>query len=101
VTDASTPEMQTPLPSAALGRHAAHQKALAQWGQQSRAPTGRGLYFVFWGGVFFFIFIFCSTRALTQGLHLEPLHQPYFCKGFFEIGSRELFAWVGFKPQLS
>jgi hypothetical protein len=34
-----------------------------------------------------------------QGLHLEPLHQPYFCEGFFEIGSHELFA--GFKPRSS
>jgi hypothetical protein len=33
------------------------------------------------------ILFFCSTRAWTQGLHLEPLHQPYFCAGFFKIGS--------------
>jgi hypothetical protein len=32
-------------------------------------------------------FFFCGTRAWTQGLHLEPLYQPYFCEGFFEIGS--------------
>jgi hypothetical protein len=24
---------------------------------------------------------------LSQGLHLEPLHQPYFFEGFFEIGA--------------
>jgi hypothetical protein len=39
---------------------------------------------------FFFLFIL-GTGAWTQGLHLEPLHQPYFCEGFFEIGSHELF----------
>jgi hypothetical protein len=27
-------------------------------------------------------FFFCGTGAWTQGLHLEPLHQPYFCEGF-------------------
>jgi hypothetical protein len=32
-------------------------------------------------------FFFCSTGAWTQGLHLEPLHQPIFCEGFLEIGS--------------
>jgi hypothetical protein len=36
---------------------------------------------------------FFSTRAWTQGLHLELLHQSFFfCEGFFKIGSRELFA---------
>jgi hypothetical protein len=39
----------------------------------------------------FFFFFFCSTGAWTQGLHLEPLHQPYACKGFFMIGFLELF----------
>jgi hypothetical protein len=34
-----------------------------------------------------FFFFFCSTGVWTQDLHLEPLHQPYFCEGFFEIGS--------------
>jgi hypothetical protein len=28
-------------------------------------------------------FFFFSTRVWTQGVHLEPLHQPYFCDGFF------------------
>jgi hypothetical protein len=41
---------------------------------------------------------FCGTRVWTQGLHLEPLHQPYFCEGIFEIGSCELFAHAGFQP---
>jgi hypothetical protein len=26
---------------------------------------------------FFLFFFFCSTGAWTQGLHLEPLHQPF------------------------
>jgi hypothetical protein len=30
-----------------------------------------------------FFFSFCCTRAWIQGLHLEPLHQPLFCDGFF------------------
>jgi hypothetical protein len=30
-----------------------------------------------------FLFFFCSTRAWTQGLPLGPLHQPFFCDGFF------------------
>jgi hypothetical protein len=37
-------------------------------------------------------FFFFNTRASTQGLHLEPLHQPYFCEGCFEIRSCKLFA---------
>jgi hypothetical protein len=28
-------------------------------------------------------FSFCGTRVWTQGFHLEPLYQPYFCEGFF------------------
>jgi hypothetical protein len=31
----------------------------------------------------FFFFLFYGTRVGTQSLHLEPLHQPYFCDGFF------------------
>jgi hypothetical protein len=30
---------------------------------------------------------FCSTGVWTWGLHLEPLHQPFFMMGFFEIES--------------
>jgi hypothetical protein len=44
------------------------------------------------------ILFFGSTEVWTQGLHLEPLHQPFFVKGFFKLGSRELFAWSGFEP---
>jgi hypothetical protein len=49
----------------------------------------------------FVLFCFNGPGAWTQGLHLEPLHQPYFCEGFFKIGSQELFAWAGFEPQSS
>jgi hypothetical protein len=48
-----------------------------------------------------FSFSFFSTGTLTQGLRLEPLHQPIFVTEFFKIVSRELFAWAGFKPQYS
>jgi hypothetical protein len=30
-----------------------------------------------------FFFFPCGTRAWTQGLHLEPLHQSFFCGGYF------------------
>jgi hypothetical protein len=45
-------------------------------------------------------FFFCCTGAWTQGLHLEPLHQPYFCEAFFETESLELFVWAGFECSL-
>jgi hypothetical protein len=31
------------------------------------------------------------TSAWTQGLHLEPLHQPFFVMGFFRIGSCKVY----------
>jgi hypothetical protein len=34
----------------------------------------------------------CGTGSCTQGLHLEPFHQPFFVMSVFKIGSRELFA---------
>jgi hypothetical protein len=42
-------------------------------------------------------YIYGDTGAWTQGLHLEPLHQPLFIdfflmNFFFKIGSLELFA---------
>jgi hypothetical protein len=40
-------------------------------------------------------FFFSDTGAWTHGLHLDLLHQAYFCEGFFEIGSPELFAQAG------
>jgi hypothetical protein len=47
--------------------------------------------------VFWFFFFLCGTGAWTQGLHLEPFHQPFFVKGFFEIGSRRTMClgWLG------
>jgi hypothetical protein len=45
-----------------------------------------------------FFFFFRGTGALTQGLHLEPIHQPYFCEGFFEIGSHGAICPTGFEP---
>jgi hypothetical protein len=54
--------------------------------------------FVSWWVNFFFILIFFfRTMVWTQGLHLEPIHQPFFVMDFFEIGSSELFAWAGFE----
>jgi hypothetical protein len=37
----------------------------------------------------------------TQGLHLEPLPQPFLWRIFFKIRSCELFAWAGFELQSS
>jgi hypothetical protein len=45
--------------------------------------------------------LFCSTGVWTQGLHLEPLYQSFFCGEVFEIGSRELFAQTGFESRSS
>jgi hypothetical protein len=33
---------------------------------------------------FFFFFFFWCAGVWTQGLHLEPLHQPFFCDGIFQ-----------------
>jgi hypothetical protein len=41
-----------------------------------------------------------GVQGLTQGLHLEQLHQPFFVMGFFEIGSFELFLWTGLNHDL-
>jgi hypothetical protein len=58
-----------------------------------------------WSSFFFFV---CQHGVSIQGLTLarralEPLHQPFFffLMGFFEIGSCELFAEVGFEPRSS
>jgi hypothetical protein len=47
----------------------------------------------------FFFFFFCGAGVWTQGLHLEPLHQPFlwWFFVFFETESQELFAWAGFE----
>jgi hypothetical protein len=47
-----------------------------------------------------FLFFFLAVLGLElRALTWSQLHQPYYCEGFFEIGSCELFAWVGFEPQ--
>jgi hypothetical protein len=51
--------------------------------------------------LYLFIYLFCSTGVWAQGLHLEPLHQPFFMMGIFEIGSRTLFPRAGLEPQSS
>jgi hypothetical protein len=30
----------------------------------------------------FIIYLFCTAGIWTQGLHHEPLHQPFFAMGF-------------------
>jgi hypothetical protein len=50
--------------------------------------------------IFFFFFGGGGTWASIQGLHLEPLHQPFFCGGFFD----ELFAeglMMNYLPRLA
>jgi hypothetical protein len=34
-----------------------------------------------------FVCLFCGTGAWNQGLHFEPLHQPFLWQVFFKIGS--------------
>jgi hypothetical protein len=46
------------------------------------------------------IIIIIDTGAWTQGLYLEPLHQPFFVMGFFDLGSLKLFAIVTLKSNL-
>jgi hypothetical protein len=33
--------------------------------------------------LFIYLFIYSGTGAWTQDLHFEPLHQPFFCDGYF------------------
>jgi hypothetical protein len=50
--------------------------------------------FILCVALFMYLFIyFCSTGAWTQGLHLEPLFQPFSVLDIFEIGSHGLFVW--------
>jgi hypothetical protein len=37
-------------------------------------------------------FFVCGALVWTQGLHLEPLHQPYFVMCFLEMRCHKLFA---------
>jgi hypothetical protein len=43
-----------------------------------------------------------DTACYALSLSLEAFHQPFFCvSGIFKIGSHELFALAGLKPQSS
>jgi hypothetical protein len=58
------------------------------------------------GGSFFWRgtvlgFEFRVSHLLGRCLLLEAHPQPFFVLGIFEIGSCELFAWVGLKPRPS
>jgi hypothetical protein len=50
---------------------------------------------------YYYYYYFCITGAWSQGLHLEPLQQPFFVMGFLQIGARELFAQAGLELQFS
>jgi hypothetical protein len=52
-----------------------------------KAPRTRLLYF-----------FLALLEFWTQGLYLEPLHQPFFAKAFFKLGLWEQLAWTGFEP---
>jgi hypothetical protein len=43
-------------------------------------------------------FIYAFFAVLGLELYLEPHHQPFSVMGFFEIGSHELLAQIGFEP---
>jgi hypothetical protein len=43
---------------------------------------------------FFFVILGFELRAFTLSHYTSPI----FVMGFFEVGSRELFAWAGFEP---
>jgi hypothetical protein len=47
-------------------------------------------------------FFFCGTVVWTQGLHLEPLRQSFFCDGFFrDRVFFPIFSQTGFEPRSS
>jgi hypothetical protein len=46
----------------------------------------------------FFFFFFAVLELELRAYILKPLHQPFFVKGFFKMGSHKLFARVGFQP---
>jgi hypothetical protein len=80
--------LQPSLPSGKPGPRAAN----------SSLPGFPPSTILFGSGFFFF---FCGTGIWTQGLYLEPFHQPFFMMGFFKIGSLKLFPQAGFEPQSS
>jgi hypothetical protein len=40
------------------------------------------------------LYMFCSTGSWTQGLHPEPLLQPYFVKGVSKQGLMNYLPWL-------
>jgi hypothetical protein len=62
------------------------------WGLWNLFMRDIGLWCLMCLPTFFF---FCGTKAWTQGLHPEPLHQPFFLWWiFFKIGFHWLFVWA-------
>jgi hypothetical protein len=49
----------------------------------------------------FFFFFFFWYWGLKSGPTSKATPPVLFCEGFFEIGSRKLFAWAGFELQSS
>jgi hypothetical protein len=43
---------------------------------------------------FFFLFFFCGTGVWTQGLHLEPLHQPFLWFVLFCLFFQDRVFWT-------
>jgi hypothetical protein len=41
----------------------------------------------------------CGTGVWTQAYTLSHSTSPFFCDGFFEIGSHKLFVLAGFETQ--
>jgi hypothetical protein len=40
-----------------------------------------------------------DTRVWTQGLHFEPLHQPFFCGGFFWDRASQITGFWSVPPE--
>jgi hypothetical protein len=62
---------------------------------QSRCSIAWATPTVHFALVYLFIYLFCSSGVWIQGLHLEPLHQPFLVMGFSEIGSCQLLICPG------
>jgi hypothetical protein len=93
-----TPQLNTSIQAGlifpqVLAFHSAYFSELSCNGSSSYNPC----FLVFW-----FWRFFCQYWGLNSGpLSLEPSCQPCSVLIIFEIGSRELFAQVGFKPKSS
>jgi hypothetical protein len=51
--------------------------------------------------VFVYVLFLAVLGLDLRADNLEPFHQPFFVKDFFETVSSKLFAWGGFKPRSS